>query len=78
MLPDQRAEIQEWLYGGHLDEVTAEQLLIGPRIVPETAVFHCQQLANADEFHLCPPEQTLSLYLTALVQPASSATPSPR
>jgi len=45
MLPDQQAEIQEWLHRGRLDEVTAEQLLTAPRIVPETAVFHCQQLA---------------------------------
>jgi HEPN domain-containing protein len=46
MLPEQRDEVREWLYRASLDEVSADQLISGTRPVPETAVFHCQQLAE--------------------------------
>lgn len=46
MLPEQRDEVQEWLHRARLDEVSTEQLISGSQPVPESAVFHCQQLAE--------------------------------
>ena len=53
MLPELQAEVRQWLYRARLDEEAADQLLAGPRGLPEVAVYHCQQ----------PAEKALKSYL---------------
>lgn len=59
MLPEQQEDVRQWLARARLDERSAERLLSGPDPLTETAVYHCQQLA----------EKALKVYLISIDQP---------